>query len=199
MTSLAYTETVPLLSPCSSADPPDRHPETAEKGAPHFRRRARHQGEHRALRRRGRGRGGHGGLRHGRAEKPPRGQGHQDPPGRDSGDSVPEPPGFQERPRQRHFPGVHLGEAERGGRGPRGAPLRLLADLRVRGQRLGGRVAQLAGVHQLQLGAELRLPERLGAALQAPGGHVRHRPGGPVLIAPGPAADGTADEGRANI
>lgn len=84
-------------------------------------------------------------------------------------------------------PGLHLPDTQapsnpcrtppgppRGRQRPHGAALRLPAGLRLRGQRLHGGLSQLAGLIQFG-GPGLRLPERLGAALQEAGGHVRGR------------------------
>lgn len=60
---------------------------------------------------------------------------------------------------------------------PHGSPVRLAAGLWLRGQRLHRRLRQLPQLLQLR-GPGLRLPERLGAALQEAGRHVWRRRGG---------------------
>ncbi|KAK6310313.1 hypothetical protein J4Q44_G00183680 [Coregonus suidteri] len=86
---------------------------------------------------------------------------------------------------------------------PSAPALRLAADICLRGQWLGRRVPQLAGFPEHGLGAELRLPQRLGATIQEAGRPLRpQRRRQPLrLLALGRAcrtvgADNVTNEGR---
>uniref|UniRef100_A0A8C4N6E7 Cadherin 22 n=1 Tax=Equus asinus TaxID=9793 RepID=A0A8C4N6E7_EQUAS len=89
--------------------------------------------------------------------------------------------------------GLHQPQGGAGGRGPVGAALRRLPDLRLRGRGLAGRLAQLAAQRLVGLRAGLRLSQQLGPALPAPGRALRRPPRGrrgPGLLAPRPAVGG---------
>lgn len=166
------------LSVLSARSAGAAHPVPAEapEAAVHHRRRREHPREHRPLRRRGRRRGGHRGLRHRGHVEPAGGAGGgrpQDAAGHAAGDREPLPPRAADLRRQQHRPQLRAGQALRGGHGPVGPSLRLPPDVHVRGGRLGGRVAELPAVGHVGLGAELRLPHRLGAPLPEAGRALR--------------------------
>ncbi|XP_060475617.1 cadherin-22 isoform X1 [Panthera onca] len=183
----------------------DPHPQAPPQEPPELGRGRGHAGQRHQIQRRGRRRAGHRGLRHvGPAEPlrlrrraqgrrrgrgPGRRRGRGQPPAGPPALGAPLAPAGAAEPRAGLLgvQGLHQPQGGAGGRGPVGAALRRLPDLRLRGRGLAGRLAQLAAQRLVGLRAGLRLSQQLGPALPAPGRALRRPPRGrrgPGLLAP---------------
>lgn len=150
-----------VFVPCGSLSSGSAHldPEASQKGPADVRGRGGHARQRHQIQRRGRRRTRHASVRHERPAKPlrlPRGQELRLGPGPSLRPPV-DPEQGERRRRARRLLAlqrIHTQEGGAGGRGPVGAALRLLPDLRFRGHQLAGPLAQLHphAVHHLRTG-----------------------------------------------